>query len=66
KLLGLSVVLMVLILMLNRDLYLFFRVKRGLSFAVKAIPWHWLYFFYSGLAFSIGFAKFQVKRFGTR
>jgi len=64
KLLGLSVVLMVFILILNRDLYKFFQDKRGLGFAVKTIPWHWLYFFYSGLAFSIGFAKFQVKKFG--
>jgi len=66
RLLGLSVFFMVLILILNRDLYHFFQNKRGLGFAVKTIPWHWLYFFYSGLAFSIGFAKYQIKSLGYR
>jgi GT2 family glycosyltransferase len=59
-----TVFLMVLLFGLNWDLYRFFKNKRGLSFAVKTIPWHWFYFFYSGLAFSIGFAKYQVKRLG--
>jgi hypothetical protein len=53
---------MMLLLWLNRDLYRFFKDKRGMNFALKTIPWHWFYFFYSGLAFSIGFAKFQTKR----
>jgi len=57
-----TVFLMVLLFVLNWDLYRFFKNKRGLSFAVKTVPWHWFYFFYSGLAFSIGFAKYQVKR----
>jgi GT2 family glycosyltransferase len=51
---------------LNWDLYRFFRKKRGLSFAVKTIPWHWFYLFYSGLAFAIGLATFQIKRLATR
>jgi len=63
RLLGFPVFFIILILILNRDLYIFFKDKRGLSFASKTIPWHWLYFFYSGLAFSIGFAKSQIKRF---
>ena len=61
--------LMMSLLGLNWDLYRFFRDKRGLGFAAKTIPWHWFYFFYSGLAFSIGFAKYQIKRisdFGWR
>jgi glycosyltransferase involved in cell wall biosynthesis len=57
-----TVFFMVLLFGLNWDLYRFFINKRGLSFAVKTIPWHWLYFFYCGLAFSIGFAKYQLKR----
>ena len=59
-----TVFLMVLLFGLNWDLYRFFKNKRGLSFAVKTIPWHWFYFFYSGLAFSVGFAKYQIKRLG--
>jgi glycosyltransferase involved in cell wall biosynthesis len=57
-----SVFLMVLLFGLNWDLYRFFLNKRGLNFAVKTIPWHWFYFLYSGLAFSIGFAKYLLKR----
>ena len=59
-----TVFLMVLLFGLNWDLYRFFKNKRGLNFAVKTIPWHWFYFFYSGLAFSVGFAKYQIKRLG--
>ncbi|NKQ37219.1 MAG: glycosyltransferase family 2 protein [Chloroflexi bacterium] len=34
------------LLWLNRDLYQFFRRKRGWFFALRAIPLHWLYYFY--------------------
>ena len=57
-----TVFLLVLLIGLNWDLYRFFKDKRGLSFAVKTIPWHWFYFFYSGLAFAIGYVKYQTKR----
>jgi len=50
------------LLVLNWDLYSFFKDKRGLFFVIKMIPWHWFYFFYSGLAFSIGFANHWIKR----
>ena len=49
----------VLLLVLNRDLYRFFKHKRGPGFAAKTIVWHWLYFFYSGLAFSMRYVKHQ-------
>ena len=57
-----TVFLMVLLIGLNWDLHRFFRDKRGLGFALKTIPWHWFYFFYSGLAFAIGYVKYQIKR----
>jgi GT2 family glycosyltransferase len=57
-----TVFLLVLLIGLNWDLYRFFKDKRGLSFALKTIPWHWFYFFYSGLAFAIGYVKYQTKR----
>jgi GT2 family glycosyltransferase len=50
------------LLLINWNLYRFFRKKRGLSFAVKSIPWHWVYFFYSGLAFTIGVVKHRMKK----
>ncbi len=39
---------------LNWDVYRFFYHKRGGGFAWRVIPWHWLYYFYSGLAFIVG------------
>jgi GT2 family glycosyltransferase len=57
-----AVFLMTMLLAIHRDLYWFFREKRGLSFAAKTIPWHWFYFFYSGVAFGIGFTKSKVRR----
>jgi glycosyltransferase involved in cell wall biosynthesis len=46
--------LFVLLLALNAPLYRFFWRKHGLWFTVKTIPWHWFYYFYSGLAFILG------------
>lgn len=47
---------------LNWDVYRFFKNKRGLVFALKTIPWHWFYYLYSGLAFTIGFAEFKLQK----
>ena len=49
------------LLWLNRDVYRFFRQKRGLKFTLMAIPWHWLYFFYSGVAFVLGTLRFYIR-----
>lgn len=46
---------------LNLDLYRFFKGKRGLLFAVMTVPWNWLYHFYSGLAFTIAFARHRLS-----
>jgi glycosyltransferase involved in cell wall biosynthesis len=43
-----------LLLILNWAVYRFFYQKRGLLFTVQVVFWHWLYFFYGGLAFVIG------------
>ena len=50
------------LLTLNVPLYRFFWSKRGLRFAVQTVPWHWLYYFYSGLAFAIGIARYLSHR----
>jgi GT2 family glycosyltransferase len=42
------------LLLVNWRFYHFLWQKRGLLFAAAAVPWHWLYFFYSGLAFILG------------
>lgn len=50
------------LLALNAPLYRFFQRKRGLWFAIRALPWHWLYHLYCGLAFVIGVARYFVLR----
>ncbi len=49
-----------LLLCLNASVYRFFWQKRSLGFALKVVPWHWLYYAYSGIAFVIG--TFQYWR----
>jgi glycosyltransferase involved in cell wall biosynthesis len=61
-----TIILGILLLGLNWDLYRFFKAKRGLIFVLMVIPWHWLYFLYSGLAFAIGYTKFLLNRIWTR
>ena len=60
--LGLALIFSLMLLYLNRPLYDFFRRKRGFWFALKTIPWHWLYFFYSGLAFAVGLTRHYLSR----
>jgi len=51
--LGMAAVFGLLLLFLNNSVYRFFQRKRGFWFALGTVPWHWLYFFYSGLAVAI-------------
>ncbi|MDY6936022.1 MAG: glycosyltransferase family 2 protein [Cyanobacteriota bacterium] len=44
----------ILLVIVNLPVYQFFHRTRGLPFTFRVIPWHWFYYFYSGLAFSIG------------
>jgi len=46
--------LVLLYFLLNRDVYAFFLRKRGISFTLKVIPLHFLYYLYSLLGFVIG------------
>lgn len=49
----LAVVALLLLLTINYPVYSFFKKKRGLFFALRVIPLHLFYFFYSGMAFGI-------------
>jgi glycosyltransferase involved in cell wall biosynthesis len=42
-----------LLLVVNRPLYRFFRSKRGLWFAARAVLWHWFYLLYASGVFAI-------------
>lgn len=46
---------------LNRHFYRFLLQKRGIWFLLRALPWHWFYFIYSGAAFA---AVFILARLG--
>jgi GT2 family glycosyltransferase len=46
----------------NQQFYLFLAAERGKFFALAAIPFHLLYFFSSGVAFSIELVRFQAGR----
>ena len=39
---------------INVPFYLFLFQKRGLWFLCRSLPWHWLYFLYSGVGFGLG------------
>jgi glycosyltransferase involved in cell wall biosynthesis len=54
-------VLALILLMLNARLYRFFLRKRGIRFTIQSLPFHWLYFFYSGVAFAIGTVRHLVS-----
>ncbi len=49
------------LLRLNRHVYRFFLYKRGLRFTLVTIPWHWLYFLYSGGAFLLGTLQHHIR-----
>ncbi|MBU0484648.1 MAG: glycosyltransferase [Proteobacteria bacterium] len=57
-----AIILSLLLLLINWRCYSFFYQKRGLRFAALVIPWHWLYFFYSGIAYIYGSILFRLKK----
>lgn len=50
-----------MIVLLNRRLYSFFIQKRGVSFAIAAIPFHMIYYLYSLTAFVLGNGIYMYK-----
>ena len=53
------------LLALNAPVYRFFLDKRGFWFALGVIPWHWLYFLYSGLSFLVGTANYSIRQWNS-
>ena len=49
-----TVALVIGLLVMNINVYRFFYRKRGFLFTCCVVPWHWLYFLYSGIAFAYG------------
>ncbi len=52
----------VALILINLPVYQFFSRKRGWLFALQTVPWHWLYFFYSGLAYAITLVRHQLRQ----
>lgn len=55
----------VLLLVLNLDLYRFFARKRGVTFALRAIPLHWFYYLYCAAGVAIALAIEARRRIGV-
>jgi len=62
--LAVGAVLGLVLFSLNAGLYRFLARKQGIWFALKSIPWHWLYYLYSGLAFAIGMVRHLSQKQG--
>lgn len=61
-LIGITLISGLLLLAINWSVYRFFYRKRGFWFALGVVPWHWLYFLYSGLAFIVGVSRHHLAR----
>jgi hypothetical protein len=61
---GIAVTLttVLLLLALNHRLYGFFRRKRGVVFASRAVAAHWAYYLTCGAGFLAGFARHALRR----
>ena len=51
---------LILIIYLNRRIFRFFLQKKGILFALMALPWQLLYFFYSGVTFVFCWTKYAL------
>jgi len=56
------VLILLVLILINHKFYKFFLQKRGLLFALKVIPFHILYYFYSGLGLVFGIIAYFLRR----
>ena len=54
--------LLLVVIALNNQFFLFLAARRGRAFAVAAIPFQLLYFFYCGVAYAIGWFRYRFRR----
>lgn len=55
-----------LLLIMHRDLYIFFTRKKGIAFSLLAILYHWFYYLYSTLTYVIFTTFFIIKEAFTK
>jgi len=53
------------LLALNARFYRFLRARRGLGFALRAIPWHWFYHLYSLAGFALALGRHLLRLRGA-
>jgi len=51
-----------LLMLINFPIYRFFKRKHGLFFTLKAILWHWFYYCYCGIGFTLGAIRYGWRR----
>jgi hypothetical protein len=56
----------ILLVVLNTQFYLFLAAKQNRTFAMAAVPFHLLYLFYSGFSFLAGLTRFYLFRSAPR
>jgi len=56
----------IFLFILNISVYNFFYQKRGKIFTLKVLPWHWLFYFLSGIGFSFGTIIYFFDRLKKR
>ena len=57
--------LMISLLGLNWDLYRYLLSRRGLFFALRAVPCHWFYYLYSTAAFGLVLIQTRLSKIGS-
>ncbi|MEZ4991703.1 MAG: glycosyltransferase [Saprospiraceae bacterium] len=55
-----AILLLLIFIGLNVELYTFFYRQRGWWFTLKVIPWHSIFYLISGSAFALGIIKYQM------
>lgn len=53
--------LLLVVIALNNQFFLFLAARRGRAFAIAAIPFQLLYFFYCGVAYAIGWTRHRFR-----
>jgi len=52
---------LIILIILNRDIYKFFLYRGGVKFMIYCIPLHFLYYLYSGIAFFISWTLYRIR-----
>jgi hypothetical protein len=63
---GVLFLVLIALVVLNNQFYLFLAAKRGRGFALAAIPFHLLYHFYNGISFGAGLLRFSWRNLTGR